>query len=204
MPVSSGLVGHYLPGAVYGYQSGTSKRWLDVSSAKNHATTFSAGIVYMATETNPANPGYLKGQPFAHGNTGASVTFPTAILPANYTLFHVVRYDPSTATRSTRSSSCMHSSLYCASPLLPLAPRRYNGTANRGRIIASSNLNWLSGHYGTNALGRMTGMARRPDPTGFITANNDLHGDGWVLSTDMRMRWGGDKASLPSHGACRL
>lgn len=70
--------------------------------------------------------------------------------------------------------------LSAAHTLLHLA--RYNG-ATRGRIMSSSNINWLSGH---SAPG-LAGVALQ-NGSWITPYRTDLHGTGWVLSTSMRGR----------------
>lgn len=162
-PVPSGLVGWYT-GATWSTQF---TRWTDNSWNGNHATP--TGTVQSVTETTTSNGNYANRQAVLYGGTGVKITFPAAILPGNYTLFHL---------------------------------SRYTGTANLGRIVNSAiaGQNWLSGHYYTTALGRKTGVARRPDPTGFITNSSvDPHGVGWVLSTDLRTRYACKRYASNSH-----
>lgn len=78
-PVTSGLVGRYTP------QSWTGSQWTDLSGSGNHVTTFSG-------TTSRTNWFPSTWQPFLSGGTTAIMTFPTAILPSTYTLFHVARY----------------------------------------------------------------------------------------------------------------
>jgi hypothetical protein len=77
-PVISGLVGYYTG------ESWTGSQWSDLSGAENHVTTLGGTI---STATYPSTS-----KLYVYGNTGATVTWPTAILPSTYTLFHVTRY----------------------------------------------------------------------------------------------------------------
>lgn len=76
---SQGLVGYY---KAEDFRNGI---WYDTSGANNHATgsgSISVGV------TN----GVLNNKNYLRGGTGASITWPVGILPAQYTLFHVARY----------------------------------------------------------------------------------------------------------------
>ena len=72
-----GMVGWY-DGA-----SWTGSQWSDKSGYKNHVTAVS-GTIQTST---------LNGLPVLTGNTSSMMRFPTTILPATYTLFHVAKYN---------------------------------------------------------------------------------------------------------------
>ena len=81
IPVSSGLVGWYDTGSVSG------STWTDKSGNGNNATITGASVT--STSGNGASnlTSALYGSSTAHG-----VSWPAAILPSTYTMFHVTRY----------------------------------------------------------------------------------------------------------------
>ncbi len=85
----NGLIGCYLA------EKFSSNVWYDASGFNNNVTTVS-GTVAMSNVTSISG---LGGLPYLAGNTSASMTFPNAILPSNYTLFHVTRYNGSNQKR---------------------------------------------------------------------------------------------------------
>ncbi len=85
VPVTSGLVGQY---DITSWNN-TSKVWSDLSGAGNHTTAF--------TGTPLAGTNYI------YGGTGDSLTWPTAILPTTYTLFHVARHSGANRGRIIQS-----------------------------------------------------------------------------------------------------
>lgn len=82
-----------VPGLVGAYyaENWTGTQWTDASGAGNHVTA-SSGVILRATDPS-------SGQDYLFGNTASTLTFPTAILPATYTLFHLTRYS-GTANRN--------------------------------------------------------------------------------------------------------
>ena len=87
LPVTSGLVGWYTG------ESWTGSQWTDLSGSGNHVTSFS-GTISTGTFTNSP----LK---FVYAGTSSVVTWPSAILPSTYTLFHVTRYGNAAGTGTT-------------------------------------------------------------------------------------------------------
>jgi hypothetical protein len=79
----NGLVGSYVA------ESFSNNQWLDVSGCNNHATSITGTVA----TSNVTSISGLGGLPYLAGDTSASVIFPNAILPINYTLFHVSRYN---------------------------------------------------------------------------------------------------------------
>lgn len=86
LPVTSGLVGWY------DGESWTGTQWTDKSGSGNHVTTYT-GTINVTTFTNNVRK-YLYG---TAGN--ARMTWPAAILPSTYTLFHVAKYNGATRGR---------------------------------------------------------------------------------------------------------
>lgn len=84
-PVSSGLVGLYTSESFNGNQ------WTDISGSGNHVTT--------KTGTINQNRNSVNNRDFISGNTTSDLRFPTAILPATYTLFHVAKHNGATRGR---------------------------------------------------------------------------------------------------------
>jgi hypothetical protein len=75
-PVSSGLVGYYAGETFSG------STWSDVSGNNNNAT--SSGAISKSTQN---------GLQTLYGGTSSAITFPAAILPTTYTLFHITKYN---------------------------------------------------------------------------------------------------------------
>ena len=90
--MTQGLVGWYTG------VSWTGSQWTDLSSAGNHVTNVS-GTITSATEASATGANYLNGQPYLYGGTTASLTFPSTILPYNYTLFSLARWNGGTTGR---------------------------------------------------------------------------------------------------------
>lgn len=81
----SGLVGYYTG------ESWNGTRWTDLSGQNNHVITV----------TNAVNikSGVVGARQFIFGSTTENMTFPTAILPSTYTLFHISKYNGATKAR---------------------------------------------------------------------------------------------------------
>jgi hypothetical protein len=78
IPITSGLVGAYLG------ESFSNNQWYDVSGNGNNTVS--------ANGTVTVNVDSLNGKTYLSGTTATNITFPSTILPATYTLFHVTRY----------------------------------------------------------------------------------------------------------------
>ena len=89
-PVTSGLVGQYIADSWNGL------RWTDTSGNGNHVTSV-AGTLAKASLPN--------GRTCIYGNTSSWLTWPTAILPPTYTLFHVAKYNGAAKQRIFNSNS---------------------------------------------------------------------------------------------------
>lgn len=87
-PVTSGMVG------LYTGESWTGTQWTDLSGSGNHVTTI-GGTVTTST---------LNSLTTLTGTTTTSMTWPTAILPSTYTLFHVTKYNGSNLQRIFQGS----------------------------------------------------------------------------------------------------
>jgi hypothetical protein len=92
-PITSGLVGHYVAESLAG------STWYDLSGSANHAST---------SGTIKTNASGINGRAYAYGGTSATVTFPAAILPATYTLFHICRYNGINTKRILSSLSSLN------------------------------------------------------------------------------------------------
>ena len=90
-PVTTNMVGYYTGDTWNGTQT-----WTDVSGSSNHATL---------TGTVRADTYQFTTRRFLYGGTAATVSFPAAILPATYTLFHVARYNGTAKQRIFTSTS---------------------------------------------------------------------------------------------------
>ena len=77
---NNGLVGYYTG------ESWTGTQWNDISGNNNHATTVSGTIT---TSSNVIGNTRV----YLSGTTTSRMTFPTAILPATYTMFYVAKYN---------------------------------------------------------------------------------------------------------------
>lgn len=80
-PVINGLIG------LYDVDSWTGSQWSDISGNGNHATTIKGTI----SVSNISGNGLSKTIPALSGGVNDGLRFPTTILPATYTLFHLTR-----------------------------------------------------------------------------------------------------------------
>jgi hypothetical protein len=81
----SGIVGWYLP------ENWTGTQWTDASGAGNHATAVEGTINYAMHDGSSV--GAQRTFPVLYGGTTAEINFPSAILPTNYTLIALTRYN---------------------------------------------------------------------------------------------------------------
>jgi hypothetical protein len=88
-PVTSGIVG------LYTGESWTGSQWTDLSGSGNHVTTYS-GTISTSTQNSFTT---------LTGTTTSRMTWPSAILPATYTLFHVAKYNGTTFNRIFQGES---------------------------------------------------------------------------------------------------
>lgn len=135
-PVTSGLVGQYNAYSVSGSQ------WSDLSGAGNHATiTGSPTIV-----TNNSAFGSTKNFLTLQGTRSDSILWPTAILPATYTLFYVARYNTSNSgTASTQRIFADGSSVsgYFSYPFNGVSPSSVNGEIRQQYPASAPDQIWL-------------------------------------------------------------
>ena len=113
-PVTSGLIGFYIP---ENYNNGV---WVDTSGSVNSASTI-RGTINKSSHTGNsfgANNTFT----VLSGDLNAGLQFPSTILPATYTLFHVARYNLAIGTGG-------------------------GDGAGRGRIFDGVSSNWLSGFW---------------------------------------------------------
>ena len=82
VPVRSGMVGYYTGES----WDAAGNKWYDVSGTGNNHVTEVAGTVSVAQYPGTS----LR---YLYGGTAAVISFPAAILPLTYTLFHVARYN---------------------------------------------------------------------------------------------------------------
>lgn len=143
-----------LVGAYFG-ETFQNNIWYDVSGSGNNATTINGTI--------NVNTNGINGHTYISGNTAANITFPSAILPATYTLFHVTRY----ADTSERD-------------------RIFTSKADSG-------INWLSGFWGNKSgLAYHEGWLTQTgtDWSSVYTSGiTDSAGVNWLLSTDQNSRY---------------
>jgi hypothetical protein len=136
VPVTSGLIGQY---DITSWNN-TSKVWSDLSGAGNHTTAF--------TGTPLAGTNYI------YGGTGDSLTWPVAILPTTYTLFHVARHSGANRGRIIQSLTTSFASGFSTN----LAGVAIHGTY----LTASTDLhgrNWVMS-TDQNSLYRSNGVQR--------------------------------------------
>jgi hypothetical protein len=88
----SGLVGWYLP------ENWTGTQWTDASGAGNNATSIEGTINYSGTHDG-TSVGAQSTFPVLYGAATAEINFPSAILPATYTLIALTRYNGTTKAR---------------------------------------------------------------------------------------------------------
>jgi len=88
LPIVSGLVGHYDIGSVQ------TTVWEDRSGLNNHATIQGSPTI----ATNSAAFGSSRTFSVLQGGPTSRIIWPTAILPSQYTLFYVARYNTSSST----------------------------------------------------------------------------------------------------------
>lgn len=81
---TSPLIGWYVAES---YDDGAAL-WRDLSGSSNHAAVSGRPTVLSGTA---GSVDFCNGRPHLRGTTAVSVTFPSAILPLQYTLFHVTR-----------------------------------------------------------------------------------------------------------------
>lgn len=91
VPIMSGLVG------LYTGESWNGTQWNDLSGSGNHATT-TRGTINSTSVT-------LNSLKALSGTTTDGITFPSTILPATYTLFHVAKYNGASKGRIFNSTS---------------------------------------------------------------------------------------------------
>jgi hypothetical protein len=85
-PPVSGFVGWYIADSWDGATT-----WRDLSGNNNHATVSNSGVTRGTSVATQKNVGiYFR---TLRGTTAGTVLWPLNILPANYTLFHVARYN---------------------------------------------------------------------------------------------------------------
>jgi len=92
-PVRAGLFGWW------DAQSFSGSTWFDKSGNNRNAT--SSGAITKVSQSGINSLGTID---CLQGGTSSSITFPSGVLPATYTLFHVTRYTGGTRTRIVASS----------------------------------------------------------------------------------------------------
>jgi hypothetical protein len=80
---------------LYTGDSWSNNQWSDLSGAGNHATSITGTI----TTSNVRSTSGVGGLNYLAGSNGDRIVFPTTILPSNYTLFHVTRYNGTSSAR---------------------------------------------------------------------------------------------------------
>lgn len=95
-PIRNGLIGWYTGHSM----DVPSLTWQDLSGNNNHARVLSDTSTVAVTTAAQESATYLFGQPVVTGNTSSRVLWPTSVLPAVYTLFHVARWNGPSRGRS--------------------------------------------------------------------------------------------------------
>jgi hypothetical protein len=176
LPSIPGLVG------LYTGESWTGTAWNDLSGSGNHVTTISG------TVSTTQFPGTSK--TYLSGNTSASMTFPTGILPSTYTLFYVAKYNGANRERIFTSGS--------GGNWMSGFWQNKTGVAFHSAWITQSNLSmhdnnsWIQGTdqnnlYRSAGVNRTTGSAGSPS---FVRLSiNSGYGSGefsdWAVATVM-------------------
>lgn len=137
LPVTSGLVGRY---DITSWNNST-KVWSDLSGAGNNTTAF--------TGTPLAGTNYI------YGGTGDSLTWPTAILPTTYTLFHVARYSGANRQRLFQGVTTNFLSGFVSAS----AGVAFHGTAYLTPVTNLHDINWVMS-TDQNFLYRSNGVTR--------------------------------------------
>ena len=137
VPVTSGLIGQY---DITSWNSST-KIWSDLSGAGYH-TTASTGTP-------------LAGTNYIYGGTGDSLTWPTAILPTTYTLFHVARHSGTNRQQVFQGVSTNFFSGFNTN----LAGVAYHGTGYLTAVTDLHGRNWVMS-TDQNSLYRSNGVQR--------------------------------------------
>lgn len=166
-PITSGLVGLYTAESFNGVQ------WTDISGCNNHVTTLSGTIQQSRT--------LLARRDCLLGGTTSGMKFPTSILPTNYTLFHVTKYNGSNQKRIFQGNTINWLSGFWMGN---------TGVAYHGNWIASTNVNynteWILSSD-TNNLYRSQKVNRVNGVTG--TTNDQLTINSGVFSNEVS-DWG--------------
>ena len=137
VPVTSGLVGQY---DITSWNNST-KVWSDLSGAGNNTTAFTG------------TP--LAGTKYIYGGTGDSLTWPTAILPTTYTLFHVARHSGASRGRIFQGVSTNFLSGF----YLNTSGVTYHGTGFVSPVTDLHGRNWVMS-TDQNFLYRSNGVLR--------------------------------------------
>ena len=82
IPISDGLIGYY------NYDSFVNGYWFDLTTSNNNVVYLSNNIQKSSIDLN-----------YIFGNSKSFVIFPTEILPPEYTVFHICKYDGDTKGR---------------------------------------------------------------------------------------------------------
>jgi len=151
--------------SVYDGDSWNGSSWLDIYGSY-HATTIRGTINNVSTTGNGASKTFNA----LSGNTGAGLQFPTGILPATYTLFHVTRTTGASARIVTGSNNNWLSTHWGG---------RSGVAYHEGWVTSSENYlhgnNWV---YSTdqNYLLRTNGVSRGTGSPGASTNLSINHG----------------------------
>lgn len=86
-----GAIGYYTAASL---KVTSATQWDDLSGNGNHATISGSGGVITSQAA-----GLAAGMSYVAGNTTSVVQWPTTLLPQQYTVFHIARYDPQGRTR---------------------------------------------------------------------------------------------------------
>jgi hypothetical protein len=136
--------------------SGVCNSW-EATNGNQNLTATVTGAPFITSTGNPAlNGSVLQDSiPVVQGIPSDSIVFPASVMPDNYTLFTVARYNEIDGGQYQRI---------------------FDGKSD------GSSVNWLSGFWGDS--GGYSGVAFHGNGAGWLTPEENIHDFDWVVSTD--------------------